>query len=104
MDPSLEKIFARAESVSTPHLRKRLQAFRDACKDREDILEFSLLAHVGAAVILTLKEGRQLDMAALLEHLGNASRLRVLNPSLTETDCSLAAALLQSLVPGERRP
>lgn len=104
MDPSLEKAFAKAESASNPHTRKMLQAFRDMCKDREEVTDFSLLAHVGAAVVLTLKEGRRLDVEALLEHLGNADLLRSINPSLTEADCPPAAALLQSLAPGERRP
>lgn len=103
-NPKLDELIAEGVASKNPQKRRMARAAQDLLQTRADVVDLTVLAHVGAAVVLTLRDGRPLGLGALLAQLQDTDRLLTVSPVMTTRDSSAAAALLQNLVPGNGRP
>ena len=101
---NLDELIAEGLASQNPQKRGVARAVQGLLQTRADVVDLIVLAHVGAAVVLTLRDGRPLGLEELLAQLQDTDRLLTVSPVMTARDSSAAAALLQNLAPENGRP
>lgn len=99
----LDELIAEGLASQNPQKRREARAAQGLLQTRADVVDVMVLAHVGAAVVLALRDGRPLDLEELLVQLQNTDRMLTVSPIITTRDSGMAVALLRSLAPGSER-
>lgn len=100
----LDELIAEGLASQNPQKRREARTAQGLLQTRADVVDVMVLAHVGAAVVLALRDGRPLDLEELLVQLQNTDRMLTVSPIITTRDSGMAVALLRSLAPGNGRP